>query len=652
MHRTLIYLLCVSPLLLPINLTAKDKLVRGSVEVLKERNASVSYLDKASGYVFEDQNFNSRFDLKDRGIAGVKVSNGIDVVLTDEAGYYEIAARDNMSLFISKPAGFSLPVDQQNIPQFYYHHLPEGSPELRFGGIAPTGALPNQINFPLYKTAEKSKFKIVVSGDTQPYSNSEVGYVRDSLAKEVAALPDIDFVMIEGDVIGDDLSLYPRFKDVMSLSGVPLYLVPGNHDIDFDAKSDAHSLDTFRREFGPAYYSFDMGQVHFVVLDNVRYPCRPELDNRNGDREFCNDPENNPTYNGVIPQEQMQWLSNDLRMTPKDKLIVINTHIPLVSFVDMDAGQHQVDNINELYELLQDRKALALSGHTHTTENIEKGEFFAGWSKAVGAGPAPFHQIITGATAGSWWSGDLDADGLPMAYQRDGAPRGYFIFEFDGADYKETFKAAGRPLQEQMHADFLTPSFRQWYNVMQDWMRSPTDTRSSLPPLTIHDLEDTSILSLDDLQAGVDLRINVWNGSKKSKVTAQINRLPPMIAERTQAGLGEGVLEFLDPAVLKRQMYVFRYAAASEHGDPRSQGFELFRGNRFGPAAPQPLPEWLLTRQSNHLWSLTLPADLPVGKHILSIRTIDRYGRAFSMQKPFEVVESRPSPMFNSEAFR
>jgi len=150
---------------------------------------------------------------------------------------------------------------------------------LRFGGLEPTGLLPRKINFPLIKGELKNKLKVIVSGDTQPYSNAEVGYVRDTLANEVAAIgtDDIEAIIVEGDVMGDDLSLYPRFKKILSVADTPQYYVAGNHDLDFDAPSDKHSFDTFKRDFGPTYYSFDIDLVQFVVLDNLRYPCLKEV---------------------------------------------------------------------------------------------------------------------------------------------------------------------------------------------------------------------------------------------------------------------------------------------------------------------------------------------------------------------------------------
>ena len=46
--------------------------------------------------------------------------------------------------------------------------------------------------------------------------------------------------------------------------------------------------------------SFDIGRVHFVVLDDVRYPC-----NGVDDHEFCH-PAAKPAFNGVIHARQLE----------------------------------------------------------------------------------------------------------------------------------------------------------------------------------------------------------------------------------------------------------------------------------------------------------------------------------------------------------
>ncbi|MFT6094753.1 MAG: hypothetical protein ACJA2Q_002659, partial [Pseudohongiellaceae bacterium] len=106
------------------------------------------------GSVFIETNSNNRRDRIEAGIAGVSVSNGCDVVQTDAGGNYQIAIHPTQILFISKPAEYDVPVDEYNVPQFFYKHYPNGTPTQIAGTsvawewpvIEATGPLPSFIN--------------------------------------------------------------------------------------------------------------------------------------------------------------------------------------------------------------------------------------------------------------------------------------------------------------------------------------------------------------------------------------------------------------------------------------------------------------------------------------------------------------------------
>ena len=646
MSRPMIILMLALLALPTTQAPAKDPGYLGSVHVVRGDTAG----DTARGTVFLDANRNSVLDSDEAGIAGVMVSNGREVVLTSADGAYALPAYDDMNLFITKPAGYAAPVDADMVPQFNYVHKIAGSPNLRFGGIGPTGPLPRAINFPLIEDPVGARFQCLVFGDTQPYTNREVSYVRDTVGRMLAGRDNAatECLIFEGDVMGDDLSLYGRFKEIVAVGRVPQYYVAGNHDLDFDAEDDAHSFDTFRREWGPEYYSFDIGEVHFVVLDDVRYPC-----NGVDDHAFC-DLSAKPTYNGVIHERQLEWLRNDLAHVPENKLLVVNAHIPFVSYTDASARKHQVDNLAELYAIIGERPALGLSGHTHTVEQILPGEHFDGWREATGTGPAPFHQIVTGGVSGSWWAGDLDDRGIPHATQRHGAPRGYYVIDFDGAAYVDTYMTFGGTVEEQMHASFNTPRFRKWARDLFAYVDLYDIPSEVMPPVTAADLGDMNMLSRDDLEAGTWVAINVWNGSKESRVSVLIDGKPAVAATRTQPGEGEGRLEgpeYADPLVLARQSTNGRLAVRSARGGDATAGFSTWRGYRW-KGVPGPFQAWMLTRKSNHLWRADLPRSLPVGAHSLEVVTTDRYGRTFRHIQSFEVVERIPEMDWRWEAGR
>ncbi|MBD3176697.1 MAG: metallophosphoesterase, partial [Armatimonadia bacterium] len=229
------------------------------------------HADLADGVVFHDRDGDGKIGPREEGIEGVRVSNGREIVLTDPHGRWELPYDDDTIFFITKPRGWTTPFNEYNIPQFHYIHRPEGSPDLRFGGIEPTGPLPDSINFPLYPSEEPEQFQALFFGDTQPRDVREVEYIRRDVIAELIGAKQYSFGVTLGDIVFDDLRVFQPLKEAIALVGIPWYYVLGNHDINFDAQSDADSDDTFNRHFGPSYYSFDYGPTHFMVLDDVMW---------------------------------------------------------------------------------------------------------------------------------------------------------------------------------------------------------------------------------------------------------------------------------------------------------------------------------------------------------------------------------------------
>jgi len=374
----------------------------------------------ATGIVYLDQNNNQVLDTGDTPLAGVKVSNGRQITTTDDEGRYQLSVDNDDILFVVKPRGMRTPLSKDMLPQFYYIHKPQGSPTTRFPGVPPTGPLPDSINFPLYKQSEPKQFRAVLFGDTQPRNQKEVDYIAHDVVEELIGT-NASFGVTLGDVVFDDLMVFNAINQTIGLIGIPWYNVIGNHDLNFDAKQDHHSDETFESIYGPAYYSFDYGPVHFLVLDDVEW--------------FIPEENGAGTYRGGFGKEQMEFIRNDLAMIPEKQLVVLLMHIPLVDVHDRQ----------ELYRLIEKRPfCMSVSGHTHTHEHryITKED---GW-----LGPQPHHHVINVTVSGSWWSGLPDERGIPHTIMADGAPNGYSIISFDGASYQLDFKAAGRSAEYQM----------------------------------------------------------------------------------------------------------------------------------------------------------------------------------------------------------
>jgi calcineurin-like phosphoesterase family protein len=328
-----------APLLSPTTAMAADapaELYEGHVQVDRGKADDSK---KFTGQVFDDVNQNSKLDGDEKGVAGVSVTNGVDVVQTDGEGRYELPVRDNMTVSITQPGGWQVPVDEDKVAQFSYNHLPEGSDGLKYGGIKPTGDTPKAVNFPMIesKASAESEQNCPIAADTQGYDKTEMGYARDGAVGDLA----------------DDLSLNDELRDIYSQTNGPVRVAPGNHDQDYDAVDDSHALDTFREQFGPDHFSYDVGKTHFVVLDSIEYEGKA----------------NKRKYKENITDDQLEWLENDLKSVSKNSQVVIATHSPIVTHKDVI-----VDNAKDFYDVIADYpNAVTVGGHTHTQENLIAG---------------------------------------------------------------------------------------------------------------------------------------------------------------------------------------------------------------------------------------------------------------------------------------
>lgn len=384
---------------------------------------SLSAQTTVDGYVYEDSNQNGEKERREEGIPEVAVTNGREVVLTNEDGKYVLPIDDDAIISVIKPPHYTVPVNEDNLPQFFYIHKPQGSPELEFEGVTPTGELPKLVDFGLIPSEEKEEFTALVFGDPQPYNLKEIGYFRDGVVGELKGVGNVSFGLSMGDLVGNNLDLFNPYIEAVKQVGIPWYNLQGNHDLNFDAKTDKMSDATYEAHFGPANYAFNVGKVHFIILDDVLYP----------------DPRDEKGYWAGFREDQLEFMENDLKHVPKNHLVVLAFHIPISnSFRDEDRKR--------LFELLKDfPHTLSLSAHTH----LQRQDFFGrekGWLQDT-----PHHHYNVGTTSGDWYSGKLNEKGIPISTMRDGTPNGYAFIHFDGNQYSVRYKAAGKPKEYQMN---------------------------------------------------------------------------------------------------------------------------------------------------------------------------------------------------------
>jgi hypothetical protein len=382
----------------------------------------------ANGSVYLDSNGNGLREEGEKGIPGVRVSNGREIVRSDSLGRFSLPVEDDTIVFVIKPTGMTTALDARNLPRFYYIHKPAGSPaELRYPAVPATGALPESIDFPLYPQDEEDRFAVLVLGDPQPRDARELSYFARDIVEE---LPDHEaaFGVILGDLVDDELSLLDPLTQMLGLVGIPWYNVLGNHDLNFDAPDDAHSDETFERVFGPSSYAFEYAHVHFLVLDDIYFHAASEAKGRG------------PGYDGWLTERQLDFVENYLAEVSAAERVVLLMHIPLVG-----RGGHQVPQREQLFRLLAGHPyTLSISAHSHVQAHHFLGR------ESGNEGPV-HHHWNSGTTSGSWWTGSLDEAGIPHTTMRDGTPNGYSILSFNGSQYEIRFKAARRPASHQMN---------------------------------------------------------------------------------------------------------------------------------------------------------------------------------------------------------
>lgn len=360
-----------------------------------------------TGSVFNDINRNGVRDPGETGIRGVAVSNGIDVVLTDSGGNWELPYIPGKHLFVIKPASWKVPVDGGMIPQHYHPGYPDDP--LKNGRMTP-------VHFPLMADVVQERFSMLVFTDTQARGLREVNFINHDVVAECMGT-DASFGISLGDIVADDPMLFQEVSQGIAQIGIPWYNTFGNHDNDRETTTNEKRDSTFRRFFGPSAYAFEYGQVAFIVINNVFFGETGK-------------------YKAHITGDQLAFIRNYLKHVPEEKLVVLAMHIPVVA----------CDNREELYGILAPRVHLfSISGHTHDQRNLWLGEEH-GWT-----GPHSHHHLVCPAVSGSWWCGMTDERGIPHATMNDGSPNGYSIITFEGNNYSVRFKAAGRPDDYQMN---------------------------------------------------------------------------------------------------------------------------------------------------------------------------------------------------------
>lgn len=368
--------------------------------------------ESLGGVVYDDRDGDGRRDRGEPGVAAVLVSNGRALAETDATGRYRIAVAPGQTVFAIKPAGWRVPQNDLARPGAWRHVPSLAPPSVKYGGIA-SGPMPRSFDIGLRRAPPGDGWlEVRVFADPQVKSTADVDYyardIIDSVlaertsrsdAREQRRAPELGLSL--GDIVDDELSLYPALNAQTRRIGVPWLHVAGNHDLDFDVAHDEDSLLTFRNTFGPDTFAWEEDEAVFVGLDDVIYR-----------------PGQSPAYIGGLREDQLAFLEAYLPRVPKQRLLVLAMHIPLFEYEGRDTFR-DADRAR-LFALLHDfPNVLILSGHSHAQQHWMH-DARTGWQ-----GAAPLHEYNVGAACGAFWTGVKDASGIPDTTMSDGTPNGY-----------------------------------------------------------------------------------------------------------------------------------------------------------------------------------------------------------------------------------
>lgn len=390
--------------------------------VLSTLLAAPAALSACDTFVFRDDNRNGSRDAGEPGLPGVAVSDGERLVRSAPDGRYVLAARPGKTLFVIKPANYDLPRRADGLPDSFSNQASTLA-GLRFGGVpASDDACRSFALWPRQSDAG-APLSVLLFGDPQPKSAIDVDYYRRDIIEPLQGRVQARLAISLGDIVHDDLSLFAPVRALDATLDLPWLYAAGNHDLDFDAPDDAHSLESFRNRFGPDTFAWEEPLANFIVLDDVVYL-----------------PGEQPDYIGGLREAQFAFLQAYLAGSDKSKLLVIGAHIPLYP-AEGGRENFRADDRRRLFALLAPfRDVLLLTAHSHTQNHWRHGPD-TGWH-----GAGRLHEYNAGAACGGYWSGTKDAEGIPDSIMSDGTPNGYARLQVTPGDYRlQWFNARERP---------------------------------------------------------------------------------------------------------------------------------------------------------------------------------------------------------------
>ena len=386
------------------------------------------------------------------GVENVVVSDGAEVTVTNEKGIYQLKSAKKWGyVFISVPSGYEVP-SVGVLPQF--HRALKNSADVV-----------ERADFKLEKVDGQDSYKIFMLGDMHLANRTgDLGqfaqFTSDLTDYMTRHKGEKMYALTLGDMTWDlywysNSYYFPQYLNTINsqIKNLQIFHPMGNHDNDFQTRSDYDAAVKYVDQICPTYYSFNIGKVHYVVMDDIDCSSYDGTESRN--------------YVKSLSAEQLDWLAKDLSHVAKTTPVVVAMHAqvfyPTTSGFKID---HDPVNTQRLFDILDGYTVRFVTGHTHKLFNVTP--------DAPIVDGHNFREYNSGSVCASWWwSGNL-TPGIHIG--TDGTPGGYGIWDVTGTDFQCLYKSTGWPEEYQ----FRSYDLNNVHFSMADVPLMPSDISASV----------------------------------------------------------------------------------------------------------------------------------------------------------------------------
>lgn len=386
------------------------------------------------------------------GVENVVVSDGAEVTVTNEKGIYQLKSAKKWGyVFISVPSGYEVP-SVGVLPQF--HRALKNSADVV-----------ERADFKLEKVDGQDSYKIFMLGDMHLANRTgDLGqfaqFTSDLTDYMTRHKGEKMYALTLGDMTWDlywysNSYYFPQYLNTVNsqIKNLQIFHTMGNHDNDFQTRSDYDAAVKYVDQICPTYYSFNIGKVHYVAMDDIDCSSYDGSTSRN--------------YVKSLSAEQLDWLAKDLSYVAKTTPVVVAMHAqvfyPTTSGFKID---HDPVNTLRLFDILDGYTVRFVTGHTHKLFNVTP--------DAPIVDGHNFREYNSGSVCASWWwSGNL-TPGIHIG--TDGTPGGYGIWDVTGTDFQCLYKSTGWPEEYQ----FRSYDLNNVHFSMADVPLMPSDISASV----------------------------------------------------------------------------------------------------------------------------------------------------------------------------